>query len=218
MTETPDRPDELASMPAGAPAPSWQSTITRAAIAAIPYVGGPLEILVSDIRARQSAKAAELVGSIAVAVGEEELIRRLATDERAEMIFVNAVNAALRTGHREKRRLLARVAAQALGDDARMDESELLVATLNELESPHIVALARLEAEWVEAQQTSTNEAQWGASPVWQGLSQPIKAVLVRVGVARPSPQVFHAMAGPHRAEGITDFGLDLLRMLRAEA
>jgi len=195
--------------------PTVVDTVVRAALAAVPYVGGPLEVIVSDVRARQAAKAESLVASIALAVGEDTLALRLAEDPRTEALFVNAVNAALRTGYEAKRLLLARVAAHALQDTAILDDAELLVNTLEDLEAPHIAALVRLEAEWLERLRTEVGVVNWGSSPEWQRLAEPIKAVLVRVGAARPSSQTAVALEGPRRAEGITDWGLTILNQLR---
>lgn len=195
--------------------PTVVDTVVRAALAAVPYVGGPLEVIVSDVRARQAARAETLVASIALAVGEETLALRLADDPRAEALFVNAVNAALRTGYEAKRQLLARVVANALQDGAILDDAELLVNTLEDLEAPHIAALVRLEAEWLERLHTDVSVVNWGSSPAWQNLPEPIRAVLVRVGAAKPSPQTAVALEGPRRAEGITDWGLSILKQLR---
>lgn len=200
-----------------ASAPTITETVVRAALAAVPHVGGPLEVIFSDVRARQAVKAEELVGYIALEVGEGALAARLADDPRAEALFVNAVNAALKTGSAAKRQLLARVAAQALTDEATFDENELLVSTLEELESQHIAALARLEAEWVERLTTEAGVVNTGKSQEWQRVPEPVKAALIRVGAARATSLTQIALEGPRRADGITDYGLKVLERLRDE-
>lgn len=103
--------------------PSWAETAKRATLAAVPYVGGSLQVVYEDVRARRAAMAGETISDIVSATGEELLVQRLAEDPVAEALFVNAVDAAVRTGLEAKRRLLARAVAEAVIDEARLDES-----------------------------------------------------------------------------------------------
>lgn len=197
--------------------PTIQDTLVRATIAAIPYVGGPLEIVYSDTRARRAAKADQLMSDLLATTGEELLLRRLAENQYVEALFVNAVDAALRTGIDAKRRLLVRAVSAAVLDDAKLDESQLVTDALAQLDVPHVLALARLADEWDENQRHPTDAARWGTSELWRQLAEPIRATLIRTGAARPSRSTLVAQADPNRQEGISDFGLELIQALRSE-
>jgi len=197
-------------------APTWRETAIRATAAAIPYAGGTIQVLYEDVRARSAAKAGETIASIVAITGEPALAQRMAVDPVLEALFVNAVDAALRTGLEAKRRLLARAVADAVVDGARLDESQLVTAALSELDVPHVRALKRMADEWrapVEGEQGVS----WGRSEAFQSLTDPIKATLVRTGTAMPQRQRFVATSDRRRQEGITDFGLALVDALESE-
>lgn len=198
------------------PAP-LSDTVVRAAIAAVPYFGGPLEIIYSDIRARQALKAQQVLEQITTATGEERLLERIRESPHVEALFVNAVNAALRTGIDAKRRLLARAVSEAVLDDAKLEPSQLIADVLDQLDVPHALALARLADEWEAAQRGDPEAATWGTSEVWKSVPAPVRAALVRTGTARMAPGTLVARSGPHRADGITDFGLEVIGALRDE-
>lgn len=145
----PDRGDASA-------VPPLTNLIVRVAIAAIPYVGGPLEIIYSDVRLRQAAKAEEVMAEITGATGADRLLDRIREDPYVEALFVNALNAALRTGIDAKRRLLARAVSAAVLDDAKLEESQLISDVLEQFDVPHAIALARLADEWEDAQRGDT--------------------------------------------------------------
>lgn len=195
--------------------PTWTDTAVSATIAAIPFVGGSLQVLYDDVRARYAAKAEQTMTAIASNVGEAHLARRLAEDPQLEALFVNAVDAALRTGYEAKRRLLAKVVSAAVLDSARVDESQLIVDTLMQLDAPHIRALERMSREIAETTRPE-DEVWWGTSPAWAAESAPIKAALLRTGTAKPSPNPRIAIQGGRPSEGITAFGEAILAELRA--
>lgn len=191
--------------------------MVRVALAAIPSVGGPMEIIYSHVRARQASKAEEVMAEIAGATGADRLLERISEDPYVEALFVNAMNAALRTGLDAKRRLLARAVSAAVLDDAKLEESQLIADVLEQLDVPHAIALARLADEWEEAQRGDPEAVTWGTSEVWSNVLAPVRAALVRTGTANLSPRPLVALTGPHRQEGITDFGLEVIEALRAE-
>jgi hypothetical protein len=193
-------------------APSVSSTVTRAAIASVPYAGG-FEVIYQDWRARQAAKAEQTIGDILAMTGEHELRDRLGSVAEVEAVFVEGVQAALKTGIEAKRRLLAKAVANAVIDDALIDGSWLIADVLSQLDVPHIRALDALMREW---ERGAEPDNRMGRSVVWQSLLDPIKATLVRTGTATPSPQMFTAGV-THFVDGITVFGRELIRQLREE-
>jgi len=180
-------------------------------------VRGSLQVVYEDVRVRRAAKAGETISDIVSATGEEVLVQRLAEDPVAEALFVNAVDAAVRTGLEAKRRLLARAVAQAVIDEARLDESLLITEALAQLDAPHVKALKRMAVEWEETLRGDPEALNWGQSEVWRNLAEPIRAALVRTGTAKPPSNTFAATKGPNRQMGISDFGLELVRRLEAE-
>lgn len=207
-------------------APTWKETAVRATAAAIPYVGGTVQVLYEDVRARSAAKAGETIASIVRITGEPALAQRMSVDPVLEALFVNAVDAALRTGLEAKRRLLARAVADAVMDEARLDESQLVAAALAELDVPHVRALKRMADEWKATEDPAVWEARkvegrreglTGQSEVFRCLPEPIRATLVRTGTALPPRNVFTVQAERHRQDGIADFGLELIEALERE-
>jgi len=197
--------------------PSWAETAKRVTLAAIPYVGGALQVVYEDVRARRADKAADTITDIINATGEKALVQRLAEDPVAEALFVNAVDAAVRTGLEAKRRVLARAVAQAVTDEARLDEGLLITDVLAHLDAPHVKALKRMAVEWEEVLHKNLEDVNWGQSEVWETLPEVIRAALVRTGTAKPPRNTFTAVKGPNRQTGISDFGLELVKLLEAE-
>lgn len=206
--------------------PRVAETVVSVAVAlsgAIPVIGGTIsglsaavKIIYDDVRARRSALAVETMTQIADGSGgDERLGARLAQDEQLETTFVAAVEAAIRTGFEQKRRLLVRTVISAVNDAARVDEAQLMVETLAQLDVPHIRALQRLEEEY--EQRKLRTDFHWGSSDVWAVEPPPIKATLVRVGAARYSSKVKVWVEASSMDEGITAYGLQILEALRAE-
>lgn len=199
-------------------APSWSDTIARAVVAAMPTFGGPMEVVLSDIHARRRAALGTTVTSIIEITGQPALAQSLERDPVVEAVFVNAVEAAIRTGLEAKRRLLIRAVAEAVGDEAKIDESYLLTAVLAELDVPHVRTLKALADEWAAAeQQHADGTPSWGTSDVWQATPAPIRAALVATGTAINPTIALIARPEPNRQQGISDYGLEVLRQLVAE-
>lgn len=176
-----------------------------------------MEILVSDIRARRRARADAFLERITKSQTERDFIMRLTSDPRLERLFVEAVGAAVDSAVEAKRRVLANAVADASIDPLAEDRSEWIVDALKILEVQHVRALALLSDEWERTKRDTSQPVTWGTSDVWKSLPGPIKSTLVRAGVAKPSPGTYVAVKPPRRAEGITDFGLELVELLRAE-
>jgi hypothetical protein len=194
-------------------APSWRETLARATLASYPMVGGAAQVLYEDQRARQAAKMGRTIQSIIEITGEPALAAALDRDPYVEALFVNAVDAAMRTALEAKRALLAKAAADPVIDIAKLDESYLIVAALSVLDVPHVRALKALAEEWDDVQKHPTDLARWGRSKVWGSLPAPIRAGLERTGAARAERTTAHRDE-PNRQDGITDFGLELIAKL----
>jgi hypothetical protein len=198
--------------------PNWVETLAKMVATSIPVVGGPLEVLIGDIRARRSARAVEFLERISRAGDEQDFVRRLSLDPRLENLFVSAVESALATSLEAKRAALASAISNAAFDPSRVDKSESVIEALTQLDVQHVRALRLLADEWNEACASPTDESLWGMSRVWQELPAHIRAALVRTGVAKPETNTFMQNDGePHRQVGISDFGLEVLSALRAE-
>lgn len=181
-------------------------------------VGGAAVIIFEDVRARRYAKAAALIDDVVYASGGSDALgARLCEDEQLEATFVAAVEAALRTGMEAKRRLLTRAVAQAVEDAAKVDDAQLMVDTLSQLDVPHIQALQRLAAEYYEhLKDTSKNP--FGVSEAWKAEPAAIRAALLRVGAAKLHAGTYFSGEGRPLQDGISDYGLEILRSLREVA
>lgn len=190
--------------------------VARLLLSSTPVFGGPLEILYTEVAARRRARAEATIAGIISETGYEHLLERVRENPVVEALFVDAVDAAFRTGLESKRRLLARAAASAILDDAKVDESYLITGALRDLDVPHIRALRRMSDEWDRAQ-SEPEKVNWGNSEAFAAEPEAIRAALIRTGTAKPARQQFVARTGPQRADGISDFGLELLQELRRE-
>jgi hypothetical protein len=166
--------------------PTVGDTLAKVALQLVPYVGPPLETIYDDVRARQAEKARRTVSEIAELCSMELLLRRLNENPEIEAMFVAAVDSALRTGLERKRRYLARVVANAVLDDAKVDESELIVQALRDLDGPHLRALERLRQ--AEDSAHTDNEKSAAVQEAAKEEPAPIRAVLSATGAVTPAP------------------------------
>lgn len=212
--------------------PKVHYTLARAVLAALPF-GGSVDILVEHVRKGLEYRARQTVAEIVDATGAEELAERLARDPEVEAIFVQGLEAAMRTGHEGKRRLLARLISGAVLDDAKVDEGLLFVLALRNLDGPHIRALEamRRAVEKVDAEKLGPDERGYGpssaeryansiAAQVQNDLARTPLAVcagLVREGLIRSRGTWDSAGRGRDLWETheVTAFGRELLDHLR---
>lgn len=212
--------------------PSGSDIAIRAIIAALPKLSESAFIIYSGVRERQAHKAAMTLQEITELTGEDRLISRLADDSELEALFIEGVEAAMRTGLEAKRRLLARVVAQAVNDNAWVDERALVVLALRDLEAPSIRALQRIRvAEDAAAQEvtslmtTESPEMVLSDTPeqyherhvairvlelIWQEPA-PVLAALMRTGVLEQAEEAVGSMS---RARKVSAFGRSLLNDL----
>jgi len=190
---------------------------TGAAVAAslvskVPVLGDALAIVVTDTYKRRRAVAERTALDIAQrSGGAERLAERLAEDPQLELLFLEAVEAATRTGLEDKRRLLGQVVGAAVLDDAKVEEGQLLVQALHELDAPHLRGLEVVRrASDTPYQPNGYEVVTQAVTEAVAALPEPLRAGLVRTGTLYVGTGM---MAGAPR---ITQFGRDLLDHLRA--
>jgi len=97
------------------------------------------------------------------------------------------------------------VVSAAILDDAALDGAQLRVGALRDLDAPQIRALERVQCLLNEHKEE--NEAHYAAvRQVWESEPHPIRAALIRTGVAFTLGNTYGS-----QIEGITEFGQSLL-------
>lgn len=196
--------------------PTVVETTVKAVLRAIPYVGSSLSIIFEDTRARHVARVAQVVEEVAMTAGVDRLSERLAKDEKIEIIFIEGVEIAVRSGLKAKRRLLARGIAKAVLDDAEIEPAQLLIQAFQDLDAPHLRALARIRnaektAEEVDANGETNDDRREriadAATKAGRTEPTPIIATLIRTGVIYPATLVGGGVA----VYGVSEFGRRLL-------
>lgn len=149
----------------------------RAALSAVPYVGGPAEIVYSGYRERAQNRTADFLEPILAEFQDPTgLDVRLASSQPLDAIFGRALRAAVESGLADKRVALGRVVIGALGDEALVDRAGLLIDTLAQVEAPHIRAMVAVRAAVRELKDRN----EWPTRAV--GAEHEILAHVVRVG------------------------------------
>lgn len=215
----------------GLPAVIFETTL-RAALAAVPVVGGSALVIVDAVVGRAVGRARLTLDEIVECIGVDRLAARLAESSEFEALMVNALGTATRTGYEPKRRLLGRVVINAAFDDARLDESQLVEMALRDLEAVHIRALERIRIAHDSVTELTADEAEQQVNsnrPVEEALNnarrraafdasqqenEAVVATLVRTGCAT-IPMI---MGGGIGAGSVSEFGRNLLDELRREA
>lgn len=185
-------------------------TAVVAGLNLVPGVGGALAAVadraLTDLR---QERAREFGRSLMELATEEDVVRRLSTDERLADVFARAVAASVRTSHEAKRQAMARVVAGASTDGAKIDLAELLVWALEQLEAPHFRLLGELVAVDGDGDEVSGVSANY---PV------PVCITLERVGVVHSGEldngTRYLITEGSQDRRTITDFGRELLAYL----
>jgi len=155
---------------------SWQEVVVLAGLSAVPYAGGPLSVVADELLARRRRRVAELGVAVLEGHDVEDLLDRLRSDERFGELFVRAAEATAISGWEPKRRAMGAVIRSALdGEDAELDDSELLIAALERLEAPHFAALQRLD----QAPDSKMGDARAEQDA---GLAAPVLAGLLSTG------------------------------------
>jgi hypothetical protein len=202
--------------------PSVGATTVRALLKLIPNVGESLCVVFDHVHSRYAHRAAESVKDIAErSGGPERLGERLAESEELEVLFIEGIEVAARTGMGAKRQLMARVVSRAVEDDAQVEPAQLIVRALQQLDSPDFRALARLRAAEDEAAavaETTERDDQRGGritravSAAARAEPGPIIAALIQAGAVLQAA----GFGGGVDVYRVSDFGRRLLADLDA--
>ncbi len=184
--------------------PSWPETIVKAGLAAIPVVGGSLSILVANVAARRRERVTELgMSAVAEAGSPQRLAEAAQGDERIADMLVSAAFAASETAVEEKRRAMGRVVGQAARDDARIDESQVLLRALLDLDGPEFRLLGQI---------APLDGDQDAVRTVADAAPSPVVSVLLRNGVV----EQVGTYGGGQAIVGLTPFGRALVEFVRS--
>lgn len=194
-------------------APSTLEKALRLPLAALPLGGVALELL--DIaHEHYSSAIARTVGEITAETGAERLIQRIRDDPVIRATVVEALSAAARTGFEAKRRALGKIVTTAILDDARIDESQLLVIALHDLEGPHVRALTRAAraqgvdvTDWDESRNQERVQVVTAVDAVLTEEPTAVIATLLRTGAITQDGLTYATL----RANRVTDFGIAIL-------
>jgi hypothetical protein len=111
--------------------PSLPSVIAQAGLALVPGIGGALAILWAEAQDRDRRRVRQMGEAARDKVNDDErFVQRLMENERLVDLLVEAAEAARRSSWEAKRTSMGRVVAQAVIDDAEIDDS---AETLNAL-------------------------------------------------------------------------------------
>lgn len=180
----------------------------------------PAELSLSRaVTKRYQGRGQEVLAQLAAPV--ELVERRLSESEPLDAALVAAVTAAVSSSLRAKRRLLGRLINEAVLDDARVDNTALIVGVLAQIDAPHVRALEAIRRAESEA------EAAGEVPPRAEGAEREINARIQTAGAQQPPP-VLAALTSLGLLEatttwngnaivvGLTEFGNELLDSLRA--
>ena len=120
-------------------------------------------------------RGAEVIEPSRAAIGEDRLEELLAGNEELDVLAVQAITAAAESASVAKRRLLARVVKAAVLDDAKIDESALIVGVLRQIDAPHIRCLEAIYRAEQEAK--ASGDLQPTARGAEKELTQQVRAV-----------------------------------------
>lgn len=124
----------------------WLEVAVVAGIAAVPAVGSSMSVVTQAVFDRRRSRVAELGDAVLADHDRTLIVERLRDDERFGELFVRTCESTALESWLPKRQAMALVVRAVIdGDDAELDEGELLIAALETLTAPHFAALQRLE-------------------------------------------------------------------------
>ena len=139
-------------------------TLLRAAIAAIPYIGGPIDILLSSkaskITQRRLGEFIDFVTAEMAKLDQQTIDREFIESEEFYDLLMKAFDRSIRTRSTEKKRVYARIlraGVESGGADSTTAEDYLdIVAELSEAEiviARKLYDRMRLNPKWIEGRQ-----------------------------------------------------------------
>lgn len=201
----------------GTRVPSSVESVAKAALSLVPVVGGALASVLGDELERRRSAARHTAELVAEAVGDGEvLLARLQGDKRLAATFAQAVEAGMRSTMDEKRRAMAKAISRAVLDIAEVDETQLVIAALEDLDVPHLRGLEDLRRRVDEERSPMESPVSRTIEGRDTGLIAPIEAALLRHGCIfnRTTP----TYGGSTAHWGVTAFGRHLLNDLHRES
>ena len=170
---------------------------------------------------RWTERGFEALAPAVAAVGEESLSERLEANEELDVLVARAVPAAAESASAAKRQLLARVVKAAVLDDAKIDDSSLVVDVLQRIDVPHIRCLEDV----YRAEQGAI--ASGDLTPTARGAERELTEQVRAVAATYPPPLVQQLQSlglldgsltwdGVIHVTGTTVFGAQILADLRS--
>ncbi len=157
----------------------WLEVAIVAGLAGVPHVGGPMAVVAAELFDRRRVRVAELGTDLLADYDAAEVLDHLRSDERFGEVFLRAAEVTAVSSWAPKRRAMGAVVRAALdGDDAQLDESELLLVALERMEAPHFAALQRVD----QASGLLENDVAGVDCSDIVGLTPPVLAALVSLG------------------------------------
>ncbi|GAA1596522.1 hypothetical protein GCM10009804_61290 [Kribbella hippodromi] len=204
--------------------PTVPDIAIRAAIELLPYGKDSMMTIYQGVRDRRLYRANQAMAEIEARVPQDQLQARLLESESLDALFGRAIAAAADSALEAKRRMLGVVIAEAVLDDALVDDSTLWVDLLAQVEVVHVRCLEdilRVQKE-VEAS---------GERPMAsRGAEREINQKILDAGRKYPSPllktlanlSLLDAQTSWDRStdyvHGLTLFGEEFLQHLRTAA
>jgi hypothetical protein len=185
-------------------------------------IGAVAQSLIDSAEARLSRRD-EFAYGLAYLLEEDahDLVGRLRENPVLQNLLWDSVQAAMSAADQNKRLYLARVVANAVSDDAKIDDAQFTVNALRELEGPHIRALVKLIAAEYENRKDPGNNDEI-LQEALSAQPSPVKATLIRLGVVLvgSQPDSTSGLYSIPRAEnysisGVNDFGRRIIRELQ---
>lgn len=129
-------------------APTATETSVKAVLALVPVVGGALAVVVDDHMDRRRLRLQETVEETVRQLGDDGagFVKRLNEDEEFADLFFKALQSAAETHVEVKRKALAKLLAEGVGEaEGELDEIALTLGALEDLELIHLRTLQRIE-------------------------------------------------------------------------
>ncbi|MDQ6944741.1 MAG: hypothetical protein M3256_00410 [Actinomycetota bacterium] len=120
---------------------------------ALPYVGEKVAEYLQDRREREMRRAEQFRQLVLdrSKLEPEEILERVATDERVEELFWNAMEVATHSSLEDKRKAAAGILSDGLKDDALVDQHFLHLRLLDNLDAPEFAIVRALRLYSVDA-------------------------------------------------------------------
>lgn len=131
--------------------------------------GGPIPAKIAlTFGHRFGSRGSEVLQPSIEGIGVDALVARLEASEELDALVSRAFIACGRSAHTGKRALLAKIVQRTVLDDAKLDESSLLVRIMDQIEGPDIRCLEEMR----RAEQRARDSGELGA--IARGAEKPM--------------------------------------------